>query len=511
MELAVLQMVARELNDALSTGFVNKIHQPLPREIVLRIRTRGEGEKKLMLSADPQLGRIHLTDFRIPNPPSPPRFCAFLRAHLQGGIITGVSCEADDRVVKIMTTRGSGPDAARRVLILELLGRDSNIILVDRGTSLIMDCLHRIPDKETTTRIVAALVPYEPPPKRGAGPTGAFPSSSALVPGITTLPNGNRKLTVTAAADDEIYPSMNSAVNALFRPRLEGMLLEGLRREIARPVKAAIKAVERRVEKIHADLKRIADLAARGEEGELLKANLSRMRRGMTEIEVAHWTSGEMRLVSLEPALDPVANMERKFKAAAKGKRGRGIAQERLRRTVEEKAHLEDLLFFIDTARDADELERLAEERPAAREVTGSKRGPTTVRHGPAASLYHTFRSPGGFTVLVGKSGKGNDRLLRTLSHEGDLWFHVKDRPGTHVLLLRREPKDAGDEDKAFAAGLAVHFSRARGKGKVEVIVTDAKNVARPKGAPPGQVTVRTYSTVLAEAVDPSEQVISEG
>jgi len=77
MDLAILQKVALELNEILPGGFINKIHQPLPREIVLRIRVLGGGEKMLVLSSDPKLGRIHLIDLKIPNPPRPPRFCAF--------------------------------------------------------------------------------------------------------------------------------------------------------------------------------------------------------------------------------------------------------------------------------------------------------------------------------------------------------------------------------------------------------------------------------------------------
>ena len=145
MDLAVLQKIAIELDELLRGGFINKIHQPLPRELVLRVRTRGAGEKKLMISADPLLGRIHLTDLKIPNPPAPPRFCAFLRAHVQGARISGVRADATDRVVWIATTRGPSDAADERDLILELLGRDSNLVLVDRSSNKIMDCLHRIP------------------------------------------------------------------------------------------------------------------------------------------------------------------------------------------------------------------------------------------------------------------------------------------------------------------------------------------------------------------------------
>lgn len=107
MDLAVLKKIAEELNGELAGGFINKIHQPLPREIVLRTRGNWSGEKKLVISADPQLGRMHLTELKIPNPPAPPRFCAFLRAHLQGARIDGVSCLPDDRVISI--SRGQRP------------------------------------------------------------------------------------------------------------------------------------------------------------------------------------------------------------------------------------------------------------------------------------------------------------------------------------------------------------------------------------------------------------------
>jgi len=138
MDLNILQQVARELNELLPGGFVNKIHQPLPREIWLRIRAPRGGEQRLVLSADPQVGRLHLTGLRIPNPPSPPRFCAYLRAHFQGSRIVEVTAASDDRVVRIATIRGPKDAGQRRELILELLGRDSNIILVDGDTHRIL-------------------------------------------------------------------------------------------------------------------------------------------------------------------------------------------------------------------------------------------------------------------------------------------------------------------------------------------------------------------------------------
>ena len=122
--------------------------------------------------------------------------------------------------------------------------------------------------------------------------------------------------------------------------------------------------------------------------------------------------------------------------------------------------------------------------------------------------MFREYRSPSGLTVLVGKSGRGNDFLLRHKARKGDLWFHVKGRSGAHVLLPSRSGQEPSDDDKAFAAGLAVRFSHAGGKGKTEVIVADVNDISRPKGALSGQVIVRHYTTMIAESQDPAELVL---
>ena len=100
----------------------------------------------------------------------------------------------------------------------------------------------------------------------------------------------------------------------------------------------------------------------------------------------------------------------------------------------------------------------------------------------------------------MGRSGRGNDYLLREKSAKQDLWFHVKGYPGAHVLLQVRNRESASEEDIAYAASLAVRFSRARDKGKMEVMIAEVGDVSRIKGALSGQVSVRRYRTVLAES-----------
>jgi predicted ribosome quality control (RQC) complex YloA/Tae2 family protein len=505
MDLAILQKVALELNEILPGGFINKIHQPLPREIVLRIRVLGGGEKMLVISSDPKLGRIHLIDLKIPNPPRPPRFCAFLRAHLQGARIIEVKPADNDRVVTIRALRGHEENLVERNLVLELLGRDSNILLIDKSSNLIMDCLHRIPEKKTGRRIVLPGCHYSPPPERVRPAVPAdfkHTEMGHIQPAISTGTDGQRRLALRVVSPKDItFSTMNRAADAFFRPVVQSGILDALKRQVAGPLKTRIRSLERRTMKIETDRNRLLLLAALQEGGELLKANLTTVKKGMESIDLQDWNSQSLRTIKLNPALDAVANMNRIFAKAAKGRRGEQFIQQRLQDTLEEKRALEDLLFFVEESANQAELERHLPELSPADDK--GKSGRLTRKNHEAASvsnLFREFRMPSGKIVLVGKSGKGNDFILIKKARKGDLWLHAKGFPGAHVILPHSPGGSVSNKDLNFAAGLAVYFSKARKRGKVEVMVADVKDVRRAKGAIPGQVSVKSYRSILAES-----------
>jgi predicted ribosome quality control (RQC) complex YloA/Tae2 family protein len=503
MDIPILQKIAVELDELLVGGFVNKIHQPLPRDIVLRIRAPRGGEKKLMISADPALGRIHLTEMKIANPPTPPRFCAFLRAHFQGSKILAVRAAADDRVVRIVGSRGPEGERTEKELILELLGRDSNILLIDGSSHTILDCLHRIPQKETGSRIVMPGTEYVPPPPRAGvqAPQSLFPESGDLIPAVSEGPKGKKRLVLgPMSKEDEVFPSMNAAADAFSRPKLESAMLEALRRELAAPLKARVKSLERRMQKIQADSDRLKQLVQRQQDGELLKGNLSRVKKGMDSIELQDWATGNGRVISLDPALNAVTNMERIFKKAAKGKRGEQKVLERQRVTLEEKRAVEDILYYVGTATDIAELESVTSDY----HVPGPKKDASRHTHKVSpqeSTLYHRFPIAHDRAILVGKSAAGNDFLLRRKAKTGDLWLHVKDFPGAHVLLPADKRNPPSREETEYAAACAAHFSKARAKGKVEIIVASCADVEALRGGFKGQVRVKKHWTVMSDGL----------
>jgi predicted ribosome quality control (RQC) complex YloA/Tae2 family protein len=499
MDLAVLQLVSRELNDLLPGAFINKIHQPLPRDVVLRMRAPGGGEQKLMISADPQMGRIHLTHLKIPNPPRPPRFCAFLRAHFQGGKITACSNLPDDRVTMLFATRGTGDEKTERILVLELLGRDSNIVLVDGLSGLILDCLHHIPEKESGSRIVLPGIEYTAPPKHGRAVESLDEAAEekGILPGIHIDSKGKKRLTVSAILPEgETFSTMNEAIDAFFRPKLESLLLNQVKRETAAPVRARVNSLERRLKKIKLDETRLKEFSGRQYEGELLKANLGKMRKGMDSVRVQDWVTGGERTILLEPSLNPVENMERIFKKAAKGKRGEQAVQRRVAETMAEMRALDDQLFYIMETDDIEELEILAGD---FHKESPQSKSPTKNSTKQESKLFRTFASPSGADVFVGLHARSNELLVRKKARQGDLWFHIKDYPGAHVLLKKQGTEPHRAEDVDFAAALAVHFSKAANKGKVEVMIAEIKDLAHIKGGVPGLVSVKHYRTVISE------------
>lgn len=134
-----------------------------------------------------------------------------------------------------------------------------------------------------------------------------------------------------------------------------------------------------------------------------------------------------------------------------------------------------------------------------ARSSTQGPPGPTDREEGlwQGASVARRFVSPDGMTVLVGRDASSNDRLTFKLARPADFWFHVAGQPGSHVVVLNpdglgRLPRDT----ERFAADLAALYSKARRGGRVAVHAARAADVRKPRGLPPGKVTLGKYRTV---------------
>ncbi|MCX7921880.1 MAG: NFACT family protein [Clostridia bacterium] len=159
----VTKCIVEELSETLSGGRVEKIFQPEVDEIILNIRAKGQN-LKLILSAGANYPRIHLTDSVKENPSTPPVFCMLLRKHLGGGKILGVEFHDFERIVTVLveSTNELGDISTKR-LIIEIMGRHSNIVLVNQEGKII-DSIKHVDNEVSSVREVMPARDYILPP-----------------------------------------------------------------------------------------------------------------------------------------------------------------------------------------------------------------------------------------------------------------------------------------------------------------------------------------------------------
>ncbi|MGR6835675.1 Rqc2 family fibronectin-binding protein [Syntrophomonas erecta] len=160
-----IHALVEELNPALENARIDKIHQPEKDELVLSLRHPRSGSARLVISTKPRWARLHLSTDKRPNPTSPPSFCMLLRKYLEGGKIVSFQQINFDRIVHItIEALDDFREWKPRLLICELMGRHSNIILVNPETGLIMDALKKFGSESNSCREILPGKEYLSPP-----------------------------------------------------------------------------------------------------------------------------------------------------------------------------------------------------------------------------------------------------------------------------------------------------------------------------------------------------------
>lgn len=226
--------------------------------------------------------------------------------------------------------------------------------------------------------------------------------------------------------------------------------------------------------------------------GELLNINLHAVPHKATEIVLRNVYSekGEEVKINLDPRLSPSENAQRYFKKYRKAGNTLKKITARLSATRREIAYLESVLYNVEKS-DLEGLQEIRLELEEGGYIAGKPKAPATDKNPSSKPL--KYITAGDEEVLVGRNNRQNDMLLRQAAAT-DLWFHVKDMPGAHVILKGSNPSKEGVE---AAALLAASHSRGAQSGNVPVDYTPVKNVRRIPGAGPGMVTYTGYKTLF--------------
>ncbi len=266
------------------------------------------------------------------------------------------------------------------------------------------------------------------------------------------------------------------------------------------------KTSERLSNKINKQKAELSTCAKRDElktYGELLNANLYRLEKGAPFADLENYWEEGMPLVRvpMDPLLTPSENAQKYFKEYRKAKTAEEKLTEQIRQASQELQYMDtvfDELSRAQTERDLSEIRQELMEEGYIRRSKGKQRP-------QAAAAPLRFVSSEGFLILVGRNNRQNDKLTLKTANNRDIWFHTKNIPGSHTILVT-EGREPGEASLREAAMLAAWHSRGRESSQVPVDYTQVRNVSKPSGAKPGMVIYVNYNTVY---VTPEEDLVS--
>ncbi|MDL2325168.1 NFACT family protein [Ruminococcaceae bacterium OttesenSCG-928-A16] len=234
--------------------------------------------------------------------------------------------------------------------------------------------------------------------------------------------------------------------------------------------------------------------------GELLTANLHTFAKGDKIVRVQNWYNGEMVDIALDVRLGPSANAQKYFKEYKKKQTAIKMLRQLLEAGEKEIEYFGTVLYEVDTAEGEAALNEIRAELKAQGYLKHYK--PRDKKQKPADFL--RYHSSDGFLILVGRNNLQNDKLTLKTARGKDLWFHTKNAPGSHVVVLS-EGQDIPLATQNEAAMLAVVHSSQKNSAKVPVDYTEVRNIRKTGDLPPGMVLYEHYETAY---VTPEEEVL---
>ena len=451
----------------LACAEIRDLHEPRPGEFVLMV---GDGEltRRLLISLQPKFSRLHLRGRRVKARKSLPHFAAALRNHLRGAVVEAIEQVNGDRVVKFDLR---APDGSPLVLVAELMGPASNLFVLDAAGKIAL----MYSDRASAGRAFVLGAAYSFP-QAPSGPTAPLRAQFA-------------------DADD-----FSETAERFYDEAIAAEYLREARANLVNDLKARRKKLQRKLDRVREDLRNCSQHADLLRRAELLKANIHALKRGAAEATVIDYYDPAMPEVNipLDPKVPPKLTMERMFKQAAKRRAAVPIVQKRLESIERGLGEIEGALADLETVADAEAVAGIKARVGGARpRKERARRKKVDEPLGP-----REFVSAEGMQILVGRSSRDNDTLTMRIARGNDMWMHVQNRQGSHVVVRIPRGKHPSLETLLDGANLAVYFSKVRGSSKVPVDYTLCKHTRKPKGAAAGYVTYSQNKTLF---IDPDD------
>ena len=450
---------------------IDKIHQPGKDELVLHLRSR-QGNFRLLLCVNQARMRAGLITTQPENPPQPSMFCMLLRKHLTGAKIVAITKPPHERMLRFELSGTNEIGLPTQLsLVAEFTGRHANIIVL-REDNTVLEAIRRV-DFSQSPRAILPGLPYEMPPNNNPQPSELVP------PDIGDRESLSRFLELHFAQADQAQ-------------RQKQRMAELLKLCETRAARARRKADAQTRELAAAENREPLRINA-----ELILANQHALKRGATSYQLENYYDENRPLtISANPALSPAENAQRYYKKHGKAKKAAQLLNDLITQAQAEAEYLDsvaDLLQRATSLADVDAIRAELEQQGylKIKREKGKAKQPKTLA--PVE-----YRTGGGLRVLAGRNNMQNDHLTFKLARGHDLWLHVKDYPGSHVILFT-QGQQPSEQCITQAAEIAAWHSKARGRAAVSF--TPVKAVKKFPGAAPGQVIFHTHQAMLVDPV----------
>lgn len=549
-----LHLVKNEISQQLLNFRVDKVYQPSKEEILLTFRTY-DGLVKLLLSAKADSARIQLTDQYIENPQKPSMLTMLLRKLLSGARLTEIKQEGFERILTLVfDARNELGDPVVYKIIIEIMGKYSNIIIVD-GDDKIIDCVKRVDENKSSVREILPGIRYLLPPaqdKMNILSNSIFDieqrmkelnltrgkAAGKVIQGISPIVANEIEFDLSLSQLKDYIKNPTPTVVILDKPKdftffmprqygdlctyktfdtfsqlidyfyFEQVKIERIRQR-SNDLFHRLNTLKERAVRKSLNRQRELDECADKEKyriyGDLINANLHILEKGALFYDLENFYDNNKSIrIPADPTLTPVQNAQRYYKEYRK----KQVAEQKLYDFIDkansEAQYLDTVIDELTRAQTDAEITAIREELFSSGFISKSSiRNQKNRKKLPPKQ----YISPQGFKIFVGRNNIQNDLLTLKTAKNYDMWFHVKDYPGSHVIVEAIKDKPFTDELIRQAAMLACVNSKAHLSSNVAVDYTIVKNVHKPNGAKPGMVIYDNYNT---EYVTPNEEELSE-
>ena len=529
-----LHHMVEELKRELVNGRIQKINQPFEQELVLQIRSNRQSHR-LLLSAHPVFGRIQLTQTTFENPAQPSTFIMVLRKYLQGALIESIEQVENDRIVEItVSNKNEIGDHIQATLIIEIMGKHSNILLVDKSSHKILEVIKHVGFSQNSYRALLPGSTYITPPSteslnpftikdeklfeilqtqkmtaknlqsrfQGLGRDTANELEKILVnEKLSTFRNFFSQETKPCLTETSFSPvpfsnqagepfaNLSDLLDTYYKDKAERDRVKQQASELIRRVENELQKNRHKLKKQEKELLATDNAEEFRQKGELLTTFLHQVPNDQDQVILDNYYTNQPITIALDKALTPNQNAQRYFKRYQKLKEAVKYLTDLIEETKATILYLESVETVLNQA-GLEEIAEIREELIQTGFIRRRQREKIQKRKKPEQYL----ASDGKTIIYVGRNNLQNEELTFKMARKEELWFHAKDIPGSHVVISGN--LDPSDEVKTDAAELAAYFSQGRLSNLVQVDMIEVKKLNKPTGGKPGFVTYTGQKTL---------------